>query len=359
MGRVLGTRVGYASRSVGRHRRDFLKLRTALLVIAVLSPLWVMPLSAPVVSDVVVVMHHDSAVSTAVQTIVANDPHVQVVDYGSLEYALTIHRTVRRVVWVSHGSKQGILAGSQVLSWQAFSNRIQMTPGKDIVLACDSSEVNKYVSSASVVGFNGVIDARLAGFLGSFLILSQDPNVPSSTIHGILSAANDLLVGLFSGALDLLPLGEIPAWWGVLKALLIASITVVYFASGESHIPRVLATRSHPILLGGFLAFIMTLVGYTAYWVLNSYFTSYPEFCNVMYLIFGAAFGVVLSLILKGALPGASYIILLIGGWIASLFGLNASWAAPWSRAAFAASAAIFLVTIADVLLTAYWTFMT
>ncbi|MCF2138331.1 MAG: hypothetical protein K9W43_13950 [Candidatus Thorarchaeota archaeon] len=77
-----------------------MRLRTALLVIAVLSPLWVMPLSAPVVSDVVVVMHHDSTVRTAVRTITANDPHVRVVEYGSIDYALTIHRAFGRVVEV-------------------------------------------------------------------------------------------------------------------------------------------------------------------------------------------------------------------------------------------------------------------
>ncbi|MHA1781077.1 MAG: hypothetical protein ACTSYL_09490 [Candidatus Thorarchaeota archaeon] len=159
--------------SVGRHRRALLKLQTALLVIAVLSPLWVMPLSAPVVSDVVVVMHHDSAVNTAVRTIVANDPHVQVIEYGSLEYALAIHRVVRRVVWVSHGSDDGIVAGAQMLSWRAFSSRTQMTPGKDIVLACDSGEINQYVPTGAVLGFGGSIDAILGGLIASFILSSS------------------------------------------------------------------------------------------------------------------------------------------------------------------------------------------
>ncbi len=69
--------------SVGRHRNLFLlKIKCALLVVAVLSPLWVMPFSTPVVSDVVVVMHHDSAVNTAVRTITENVPAVKVVEYG-------------------------------------------------------------------------------------------------------------------------------------------------------------------------------------------------------------------------------------------------------------------------------------
>ncbi|MHA1772072.1 MAG: hypothetical protein ACTSYL_04465 [Candidatus Thorarchaeota archaeon] len=180
MGSVLDTRMGY----VGRHRRDLLRLRTALLVIAVLSPLWIMPLSAPVVSDVVVVMHHDRAVNTAVQTIVANDPHVRIVEYGSLEYALTIHRTAGRVVWVSHGSEQGILAGPHVLSWRAFSSRIQMTPGKDIVLACDSAKISKYVSFPQVLSFKGIVDAQLGALIISY-ILSQNSDIIPRINHYI------------------------------------------------------------------------------------------------------------------------------------------------------------------------------
>ncbi|RLI54304.1 MAG: hypothetical protein DRO93_12765 [Candidatus Thorarchaeota archaeon] len=45
-----------------------------------------------------VVTHQDSAVSTLVRTITENVPDVQVVECGSLEYALTIHRTLEDAV---------------------------------------------------------------------------------------------------------------------------------------------------------------------------------------------------------------------------------------------------------------------
>jgi hypothetical protein len=76
-----------------------------------------------------------------------------------------------------------------------------------------------------------------------------------------------------------------------------------------------------------------------------------------MYPVLGAATGVILSLALGGVLPGASYFIFYIGGWLASLFGIQVSWAVPWSRIAFAASAAIFIISALDVLLVAYWTY--
>ena len=140
------------------------------MIVMMMSPLWVMPLSTPVMADVVVVMHRDSAVNTAVRTITENVPDVWVVEYGSLDYALTIHRAFGRVVWVSHGSEEGILTQSRMLSWKAFSSRTAMTPGKDIVLACESGNINKYVSPTIAVGFDGLVDATLGALIATFLL---------------------------------------------------------------------------------------------------------------------------------------------------------------------------------------------
>ena len=204
--------------SVGRGRMG-LKTCSLLLVVVVLSPLWMMPLSVPAFSDVVVVMHHDSAVNTAVRTITENVPDIRVVEYGSLEYAMIIHRTAGRVVWVSHGSEDGILAGSRVLSWRAFSSRTQMTPGKDLVLACDSSEVNKYVPQNSVVGLTGPVDATLGGLVVAYLL------APRSIV---LEMAHEHVVEIAEGAVTLefldLSLAEITYW----TAMFLLSILAYY-----------------------------------------------------------------------------------------------------------------------------------
>ncbi|MHA1772218.1 MAG: hypothetical protein ACTSYL_01030 [Candidatus Thorarchaeota archaeon] len=162
-----------------------------------LSPLWVMPLSAPMVSDVVVVMHHDRAVNTAVHTITANDPQVQVVEYGSLEYALTIHRTVGRVVWVSHGSEDGILAGTDIIPWRSFGRVLDVHPGLDLVLACDSEAVRAYTrSSSKVLTFNTVVDAVIGGILASYFYLSstsQNRGAPSTSARDRVRGTVDVL----------------------------------------------------------------------------------------------------------------------------------------------------------------------
>ncbi|MGQ4871069.1 MAG: hypothetical protein ACP6IT_04455 [Candidatus Thorarchaeota archaeon] len=154
------------------HGGTGLKIRSLLLVVVVLSPLWMMPLSVPVFSDVVVVMYHDSAVNTAVRTITENVPDIRVVEYGSLEYAMTIHRVVGRVVWVSHGSEDGILAGSQLLSWRVFSSITRLTLGRDIVLACYSEYLTRSVESTriGVLSIGGIVDAVMGGLVASSIL---------------------------------------------------------------------------------------------------------------------------------------------------------------------------------------------
>jgi len=174
--------------SGGRHP-GLLRIECALLVIAVLSPLWVIPLSTPVFSDVVVVMHHDSAVNTAARTVTENVLDVQVVEYGSLEYALTIHRMLGRVVWVFHSRGDEILVGKQAISWSAFSTRTETSPGKDIVLACESGEMNKYVPLSQDIGIRSAMDATLGGLLAVYLLEPSEVVLNSifERISGLLS----------------------------------------------------------------------------------------------------------------------------------------------------------------------------
>ncbi len=174
-------------------------------------------------------MHHDSAVSTAVRTITANVPDVRVVEYGSPEYALMIHRVLGRVVWVSHGSDEGILAGSQVLSWQAFSSRTEITPGKDIVLACHSAAMHHYVENVdNVMTFDGVVDAVLGSLLVS-AVITQTPNIIQRFIEYGFS--------LMRGAYFLNPLSYVFAqlsydeagYWLALAMLVLGSALFSYY----------------------------------------------------------------------------------------------------------------------------------
>jgi hypothetical protein len=328
-----------------------------VLVLIILSPLLIMPLSTPLLGNVVIVMHEDDATNLTLNTLRANIPDLQIIYYGSPMYYLSIFRLMNPTLWLSHGTEEGILAGADVISWQDFSHITMMTPSNDVILACDSSGINEYVDTGDALGFEGIIDARVAGLVGSVIILSQNFRLMSDAVLNILNDAFDLIDNLITGALALIPLGAIPSWWGFIKAALIGIITGIYFLAGETQIPLAASTWSHPALFLGLLSFFVSTIGYLAYLVVGAFFPSVGVFINYMYLILGAAVGVVLSLLLGGALPGLSYFILYIGGWIASLFGVQATWAAPWARAAFAASAAIFIVSALDLLLFTYWTY--
>ncbi len=212
-GSVLPRRTrGISSRAHVCCDRSNIKVWSALLVLLVAAPLWIMPLSTPVFADLVVVMHDDAAVNTAVRAITANVPDARVVEYGSLDYALTIHRAMGRVVWVSHGSKEGILASRHVLSWKEFSSRLDMTPGKDIVLACNSANVYQFIPSrAEVVGIDGLVDAGLGGLVAAYL-LSPTKDVLSQVMMRI----DDILSG--QSVVRLLSPVEITlsVWWDFL-----------------------------------------------------------------------------------------------------------------------------------------------
>ncbi len=329
----------------------------SILILIIFSPLLIMPLSTPILSNVVIVMHEDDATDLTLDTLRVNIPNLQVISYGSPMYYLSIFRLMNPILWLSHGTEEGILAGVDIISWRDFSRIVEMTPSNDVILACESSGINEYVDTGDAFGFEGSIDARMAGFVGSIIVLSQNFGLMSNAVLNALDGAFDLINNLMTGALALIPLGAIPSWWGIVKAELIGTITGIYFLAGETQLPAAAATWSHPALFLGLLSFLVSVVGYLAYLVVGFFFPSVGVFINYMYLILGAAVGVVLSLILGGALPGLSYFILYIGGWLASLIGVQASWAAPWCRAAFAASAAIFLISALDVLLFAYWTY--
>ncbi|MDH4214518.1 MAG: hypothetical protein OEV85_11400 [Candidatus Thorarchaeota archaeon] len=198
----------------GRKRAQYI-----FLVVILLSPLVIMPLSVPVLSNVVVVMHDDAATSAAVKTITESTSNVKVVQYKSLDYILTIQRVSGQVAWVSHGSEDGILAENNLISWRDFSRQIKLTPCRDIVLACYSNCLEDYVSPESIIGVDGSIDAVLGGLIASYILQPQD-----AIIHQVEKHVNDLLFG----RADIDPLGlsltEITYW----TAIFLLSILAYY-----------------------------------------------------------------------------------------------------------------------------------
>ncbi|MHA1928857.1 MAG: hypothetical protein ACTSV2_09825 [Candidatus Thorarchaeota archaeon] len=151
-------------------KMDKQNLAVLSFMVTILMSLAIMPLSSPVLSNVVVRMSDDASTQQAITTLEANTQNLIVVDYGSLEYSLIINRVAGIVVWVSHGSDQGILVDDAVMSWESFSRNIKMTPSQDAVLACDSSNLDSYVLPSEAFLFDGPIDATIGALITSFIL---------------------------------------------------------------------------------------------------------------------------------------------------------------------------------------------
>ena len=173
------------------------KIQYLFLVALIVSPMLIMPLSMPIMANMVVVMYHDDAVDTAVRNIEENVPNAIIVEYGSIDYLLNVHRVIGQIAWVSHGSDEGIMTSDGLLSWDDFSYNIARTPSRDIILACKSDNIYNYVNTISAVGINGIIDATLGGLLVSYLFEPQN-NILEATIFHILE--------IISGAVEIVPL---------------------------------------------------------------------------------------------------------------------------------------------------------
>ncbi|MDF1538718.1 MAG: hypothetical protein P1Q69_07430 [Candidatus Thorarchaeota archaeon] len=203
-------------------RLAYEKSQYLLLMMLIVSPMAIMPLSIPIMSDMIVVIDRDDSVNIAVQTIKENVQNVKVVEYNSLDYALNIHRTFGKVTWVSHGSEEGILVEKETISWRKFSSMTMLTLGRDIILACESANICSFATPGSVIGFNGAVDAMLGGLVVSYLLEREQV---------VLEKAYERVFDIISGNVDYRPL-DLSAAEGIYwLAVFLLSILAYYLGN--------------------------------------------------------------------------------------------------------------------------------
>ncbi len=199
------------------------RLSVIVVLLFVVSPMAIMPLGTMIPRDVIVTMNNDSSVIDSVKTIQSNVDDVIVVEQGSIEYALMIHRIVGAVVWASHGSEDGILSTNGIMSWSSFSTLLETTKGMDVVLACDSAQVYDFVSQDRVIAFGGAIDAVLGGLFASWLLTGA---------REILSSAADRAMALVEGSVvsnNLYWSTEEQGWFAIDAALFMLNAVFLTF----------------------------------------------------------------------------------------------------------------------------------
>ncbi|MBD3160283.1 MAG: hypothetical protein GF309_16005 [Candidatus Lokiarchaeota archaeon] len=145
-------------------------LSCSLIISIFVASCIILPFSVPVVSNVIVRMNDDNATNQAIATLVDNAPNSIVVDYRSPMYSILISRVIRAAIWVSHGSEQGILADNALMLWGEFAKDIAITPSKDIVLACNSKQLESYVSPQEALLFDGSVESNLGALLVSLIL---------------------------------------------------------------------------------------------------------------------------------------------------------------------------------------------
>ncbi len=216
---MLGLEVGIMKREVARNR--IVILSTILIVV---SPMVLMPLGTLIPSDAVIVMHNDSTVRNSINAITSYGENVLVLEYGSIEYALMIHRIVGTVVWVSHGSENGIAVERGILSWENFVSNIHLTSGKDVVLACDSDQIYDYVSYEQAIAFSGAVDAIIGGLFVAWLLTGISEAL-TNAFERITTLSDGSAVGdsLYWSSME-------KAWFGIDAALFIVSALSTSFA---------------------------------------------------------------------------------------------------------------------------------
>ncbi len=172
-----------------------------LLVVALIGATFTLlpALSVPVPGTMIVQMGSDKAIEKSILTLQKNIDNTFVVEYQSLAFLLTLHRTLNPAIWVGHGHEDGIETTQGLISWEIMASYIERTIGYDYLLACYSSNIFKQstLTRNDVLTINGMIDAVYGALLVSFY------KQPSFNIADKIFKYRQ---GLFEGRISLNPL---------------------------------------------------------------------------------------------------------------------------------------------------------
>lgn len=129
-------------------------------------------MSTPIDILVVTLDKEDTAMSNAIDALREENEHLSIVRYGSHEYYRIIAlQYINNLVLIGHGnSNYGVIINGQYNSWEKYSSIVNGIKTKSIhFLNCGSDMIKNYVSN-SVTTLPDNFDAKLAGYLTSFMI---------------------------------------------------------------------------------------------------------------------------------------------------------------------------------------------
>ncbi len=131
------------------------------------------------------------------------------------------------VVVVGHGSELGIEEGGQVQDWSEVVSSISVAKPKRTVFATCYGENAASLLDGSF-GFGGAIDARVAGYLSSAIVLGVYDG-SSTSVKSCLDSGIRYAIDTGNNKINPIPLGELPAWWAGFKIVFMAAAAGAFY----------------------------------------------------------------------------------------------------------------------------------
>ncbi len=260
---------------------------------------------------------------------------------------------VSLIVIVAHGEQSGIVQESSTEQHLDWGDLIDFTaaarPSLTVIASCYGANAAEHGSN--VIGFEGVIDAFLAGHVTSLLLMQLIPHTPISLMTDAIASASARAEALVAGSQEILPLG----WkedWANFRTYFIALCFAVFFLGAYYVRWSILG------LLGGILA---ATTGFFVGLMFQSFLNFVRGTVGVLIgvfdpnagKVFNAVIGVILSygssaltpLLLPSIIAALRYI---ITGTMVAL--VMADTPLPWVRVAAISAGVIGIVSIIDTI---------
>jgi hypothetical protein len=154
--------------------------------------------STPSMTPLIVNMDHSSPETQVTVTELQKEIPAVTVNYKSLQYSIETLRTHSFIIFVGHGSSEGIHTEREVVDYQELVMNIAPV---NIFAACYSHEATKLSTRKTILGFKGQIDGILAANSISYFIGKSAPQFAKSDDTPEQAAKNILnrLVALKDG----------------------------------------------------------------------------------------------------------------------------------------------------------------
>ena len=138
-----------------------------------------------------------------------------------------MNRKASVLVVVAHGSEEGIEVQNDFISWSDVTESIiKVDAARTIIASCYSDSPASSLSNG--FGFSGVVDARMAAYLSSALVLSSFDG-PSRLAISHLGAGFDYGLRAATHEITPMPLGEFPPWWNPWKIASVVVLTTIFY----------------------------------------------------------------------------------------------------------------------------------